>query len=245
LQDLYESKGQGEAWFARLLQRTDAKLEGLDQMKRQILGLAIALLAIAVATGTATAKQPPKPLNAKKANICHFTGKKYVAITVSKSAMQTHLQHHQDVIGAPVPQGTTKARKAAARAFCAALPVLTATRGGKAMSASLSSTTAGLSGSIDVRARLGQGQLCLKLMVNSATTPITVSGITLMQGTTTVATLNLSTLPSLTSATSPLQVSGCVNLSRSLVKQVLQASALTVQVTTSSPAGGLLSGTFS
>jgi hypothetical protein len=36
-----------------------------------------------------------------------------------------------------------------------------------------------------------------------------------------------------------------VNVDRSLVKQVLQASGLIVQVTTSSPAGGLLTGTLS
>jgi hypothetical protein len=212
---------------------------------RKILTLAVAVVAAAALTASAaTAKQPPKPANANKVNICHFTGKKYVAITVSQSAMQTHIQHHQDVIGAPVPQGTTQARKTAARAFCAALPVLTATRGGKALSTSLTSTTSGLSGSIAVRARLGQGQVCVRLTVNSTTTPITVNGIKLVQGTTTLATLNLSTLSSLTSATSPLQATGCVNVDRSLAKQVLQTSGLTVQVTTSSPAGGLLTGTL-
>jgi hypothetical protein len=214
-------------------------------MKRLVLGLVISLSAVATAlTGIAAAKQPPKQVNGKKVNICHFTGKKYVALTVSKSALQTHVQHHQDVLGATVPQGTTKAQKAAARAFCAALPVLSATHGGKKLSATLTSTTAGLTGSLDVRARLGQGQLCLALTVNSTTVPITVSGATIMQGTTTLATLNLSTLGSLTSATSPLHASGCVNVDRSLVKQVLQTSGLTVQVSTSSPAGGLLSGTL-
>jgi hypothetical protein len=215
-------------------------------MKRFIPALALAALAVAApSAGTATAKQRPKPTNAKKVNICHFTGTKYVAITVSASAQETHLQHHQDVIGAPVPQGTTKAKKAAARAFCATLPVMTATRGGKALSGSLSSTTAGLTGSVDLRARLGQGQLCLKLTLNSTTTPITVSGIKVVQGTTTVATLDLSLLSSLTSATSPLQVSGCVDADRSLIKQLLRTSGLTVQVATSSPAGALLTGTLS
>jgi hypothetical protein len=214
-------------------------------MKRFSPSLVIVLLALATFAGTtATAKQPPKPANAKKTNICHFTGKKYVALTVGKSAMQTHVQHHQDVLGASVPQGTTKAKLAAARAFCAKLSVLTPTRGGKALSASLTSTTAGLSGSTDVRARLGQGQLCLDLTVNSTTTPITVSGITVLQGTTTLAALDLSTLPSLTSAGSPLQLSGCVNVSRTLVKQMLNSSGITLQVATSSPAGGLLTGTL-
>jgi hypothetical protein len=214
-------------------------------MKRSTLALIAALLALAAATaGTAVAKQ--QPAKVKKTNICHFTGKKYVAITIStKTAMQAHVQHHQDMIGAPVPQGTTKAKTAAARAFCAKLPVLTATRGGNALSATLASTTAGLSGSLATQARLGQGQICLKLSITSTTTPITVSGIKILQATTTVAALDLSTLSSLTSMTSPLGVSGCVDLNRSLVKQVLQTSGLTIQVATSSPAGGLLTGTLS
>jgi hypothetical protein len=213
-------------------------------MKRFTLALTAALLALAAATaGTAMAKQ--KPATVKKTNICHFTGKKYVAITVStKTAMQAHVQHHQDMIGAPVPQGTTKAKTAAARAFCAKLPVLTATGGGSPHSATLTSTTTGLTGSLATQARLGQGQICVKLSITSTTTPITVSGIKILQATTTLATLDLSTLPSLTSTTSPMQVSGCVNLNRSLVKQVMQTSGLTIQVATSSPAGGLLTGTL-
>ncbi|MFL6005054.1 MAG: hypothetical protein ACJ744_02280 [Gaiellaceae bacterium] len=214
-------------------------------MQRSMLALTAALVALAAATaGTAVAKQ--QPANVKKTNICHFTGKKYVAITVStKAAMQTHVQHHQDMIGAPVPQGTTKSKTAAARAFCAKLPVLTATHGGNPLSAKLTSTTAGLSGSIDTAARVGQGQICLKLSITSTTTPITVSGIKILQATTTLAALDLSTVTSLTSTTSPLQVSGCVNLNRSLVKQLLQTPGLTIQVATSSPTGGLLTGTLS
>jgi hypothetical protein len=208
--------------------------------------IAATLLGVAATTAaTALAKPPPKPVNAKKTNICHFTGKKYVALTVSESALQTHVQHHQDVIGASVPQGTTRSRQAAARAFCAKLPVLTPTHGGSGMSAGLTSATAGLSGSLNMRARLGQGQLCLRLNVTSTTTPITVSGITIVQGATTLATLDLSKLSPLTNATSPLQVSGCVNVDRTLVKQVLQTPGLTLQVSTSSPPGGLLRGTLS
>src|SRR4051795_13635669 len=214
-------------------------------MTRLTMGSILALAVAVAFAGTALAKQPPKTVSTKKANVCHFTGKKYVALTVGKSAMATHTAHHQDLIGAPVPQGTTKAKQAAARAFCTKLPVLTATRGGETHSASLTSTTVGLTGSTNVRARLGQGQLCLKLTVTSTTTPITVSAIKLMQGTTTLATLDLSTVSSLTSTTSPLQLSGCANVNRSLVKQLLSGTGTTLQVETSSPAGGLLSGTLS
>src|SRR3954471_13024377 len=207
--------------------------EGMDitergkPMTRFNMSIAV-VLAVAVAfAGAALAKQPPKTAGANKANICHFTGKKYVALTVGKSALATHTAHHQDLIGAPVPQGTTRARQAAARSFCAKLPVLTATRGGEARAASLTSTTVGLTGSTNVRARLGQGQLCLKLTVTSTTTPVTVSAIKLMQGTTTLATLDLSTLSSLTGTTSPLQLSGCANVNRSLVKQLLSGTGTT------------------
>jgi hypothetical protein len=212
-------------------------------VKRIILGLLVALVAVAVPSVAVGTGQTPA---ATKVNICHFTGKKYVALTVSQSALATHVQHHQDVLGTSiVPQGTTKQKKAAARAFCAGLSVLTPTRGGKPASANLTSTTTGLTGSLNLRARLGQGQLCISLTVNSTTTPITLSGITVINGTTTVATLNLSTLGSLTSATSPLKVSGCVDVSRALVKQILQTSGLTLRVTTSSPSGGVLTGTLS
>jgi hypothetical protein len=168
-----------------------------------------------------------------------------VAITVSKNALTTHMTHHADVIStAVVPQGTKKQQLAAARRFCAALPVLTATRGGNVVSPTLTSSNTAVTGSINVRARLGQGQLCLSLTVTSTTTPITLSGVSILSSTnSTLATLNLSGLGSLTSATSPLRVSGCVNVDRSVVQQLLQTSGLKIQITTSSPVA-TLTGSF-
>jgi hypothetical protein len=213
-------------------------------MKRITISLVVSLVALATAlVGTAAAKKPPKPspTTTKKVNICHFTGKKYVAITVSKKAMQTHVQHHRDIMDTSVvPQGTTKQRKAAARAFCAALPILTATRGGTPLTPTVTSTSTAVTGALELRARLGQGQLCLSLTVNSTTVPITLSEVKILSATNaTVATLDLSSLGSLTSTTSPLTVSGCVDVQRSLVKQILKTSGLKVQATLSSPAATL------
>jgi hypothetical protein len=217
---------------------------GSHRMKRITISLVVALLALATAlVGTAAAKKPPKPspTTTKKQNICHFTGKKYVAITVSKNAVTTHMTHHQDLIGlAVVPQGTKKAQKAAARAFCAALPILTTTRGGTPLTPTVTSSSTAVTGALDLRARLGQGQLCLSLTVNSTTVPITLSDVKVLSATNaTIATLDLSSLGSLTSTTSPLHVSGCVDVQRALVKQILKTTGLKIQATLSSPAATL------
>jgi hypothetical protein len=217
-------------------------------MRRIIISSTIALLAFAtVLVSTATAKKPPKPKPAptvtsgKKVNICHFTGKKFVAIAISKKALQTHVMHHQDIIDTSVvPQGTTRQRKLAARAFCASQVPLTTRQGGTVLTPTVASTNAAVTAALNVRARLGQGVLCLTLTVNSTTTPITLSEIKVLSPTnTTLATLDLSSLGSLTSATSPLKVSGCVNVDRTLIKQILKTTGVKIQATLSSPAATL------
>jgi hypothetical protein len=174
----------------------------------------------AVATATAGG-------SAHKTTICHRAAKKYVALTVSNKALKPHLTHHADVIGAPVPQNNIKA----ARAYCAALPVLTPKQGGRKLSATFSNTISGVTANLDVRLRVGQGQLCFNLDVSGAT----VTAATLKSGTTTV---NLTPLP-VAPATSS---TGCVNLTRAVVKSILQnPSGATVTVTT---AAGTLNGTL-
>lgn len=191
----------------------------------------IALLVLAAATLTAGATTAAAVantgLNAKKTTICHRAAKKYVAITVNNKALKTHLAHHQDVIGPPVPQNNIKA----ARTYCAALPVLTPKQGGRKLNATFSNTIAGVTATLDTRLRVGQAQLCFDLDVTGAT----VSSATITSGTTTV---NLSPLP-VAPATSS---SGCVDLSRAVVKAILQnPGGATVAVTTSA---GTLNGTL-
>ena len=182
--------------------------------------VAIAATTAAVAQGAATSK---------KTTICHRAdAHKYVALTVSNKALQTHLQHHSDVIGPPVPQNNIKA----ARVYCAALPVLTPKQGGRKLSASFSNTLTGVTAKLDVRLRQGQGQLCFNLSVNGTT----VNSASIAVGSTTI---NLSPLP-VSPATSS---SGCVSVPRAAVKAILGSpSGATVTIST---AAGTLNGSLS
>jgi hypothetical protein len=165
----------------------------------------------AVATATAGG-------SAHKTTICHRAAKKYVALTVSNKALKPHLTHHADLIGPPVPQNNIKA----ARAYCAALPVLTPKQGGRKLQTTFTNTLPNVTANLDVRMRLGQGQLCFTLSV----TGTNVQSATITVGTSTV---NLTPLPTSPATTS----SGCVNLSRALVKTILQNPAgAAVTVTT-------------
>ena len=188
----------------------------------------LALMALVVAGGT-TAAFAHTQVTAKKTTICHRADShKYVAITVSNKALATHLKHHSDVIGPPVPQNDMKA----ARTFCAALPVLTPKQGGRKLSATFTNTLAGVTATLDVRLRQGQGQLCFNLNVTGTTVntaTITAAG----------STINLTPLP-VSPATSS---SGCVNLARSVVKAILHnPSGATVTIST---AAGTLNGSLS
>src|SRR5436853_4521514 len=183
--------------------------------------IAVLLLAGSLLTAGATtaAFASGGGASAKKTTICHRADShKYVALTVSNQALKTHLAHHSDVIGPPVPQNNIKA----ARAYCAALPVLTPKQGGQKLKATFTNTLAGVTAKLDVRVRLGQGQLCFNLDVKGTT----VSSATIAAGGTTI---NLSPLPLAPATTS----SGCVNLTRTVVKAIVQSpGGATVTVTT-------------
>jgi hypothetical protein len=184
-----------------------------------------------LATGAVTAAAVAQTGAGAKTTICHRAAKKYVAITVSNKALKTHVAHRADVMGAPVPQNNMKS----ARAYCAALPVLTPKQGGKKLAATVTNTLTGATANLDVRLRLGQGQLCFNLNFNLNVTGTTVDTATIAAGGTTV---NLTPLP-VAPATSS---SGCVTLTRSVVKSILQNPAgATVTVTT---AAGTLNGTL-
>jgi hypothetical protein len=165
---------------------------------------------------------------AKKTTICHRAAKKYVALTVSNTALKPHLVHHADVIGPPVPQNNIKA----ARAYCASLQVLTPNRGGRKLNTVFSTVPIGVTARLDVRLRMGQGQLCFNLSLTGAN----VQSATISAG---GSSINLSPLP-VNPATSS---SGCVNTTRAVVKTILQNPAgATVTVVTDA---GTLNGTLS
>jgi hypothetical protein len=203
-------------------------------MKRLVIGMLVALLAAAMLTAAATAITSPT----KKTWICHFTGKKYVAVFVGKASLKAHsLAHHGDIVTG-VPQ-----TKSTAVRFCSAQVVLTPVRGGRQLQAALSSTAPGLMGTLNLRMRPGQGDLCFQLALNAAQgTSVTVNSVTLARGATTSISLNLANVAK-TSGTAPLAMSACMPLSRAVVKQVLQnASDFTVTVNTSQ---GTLTGKLS
>jgi hypothetical protein len=194
-------------------------------MRRITVLLAISAL---IGAGATTAAFARTHVTVKKTTICHRADShKYVALTVSNKALQTHLKHHSDLIGPPVPQNNIKA----ARAYCAALPVLTPNKGGRKLSATFTNTIAGVTATLDVRLRQGQGQLCFNLNVTGTTVntaTITAAG----------STINLTPLP-VSPATNS---SGCVNLTRSVVKAILQnPTGATVTIVT---AAGTLNGSL-
>ena len=192
-------------------------------MKRTLAAITLALAALAL-----TVAGPGVGAAPGKTTICHFTGKKYVMLTVSKKAVVQHQQHHSDIVDpAVVPQNN----RAAARAFCANLPVLTATRGGKGVSTSL--TAAGLAANLSLRLRVGQGDLCYSLTVTK--TPagaLTITSATLTSSSAPTVTLDFSGLT--TTGPSPLTVSKCQPLARATVKALMKnTSAYMVNVQTS------------
>jgi hypothetical protein len=203
-------------------------------MKRLVIGVLVAALAAPMVTAVATAKTSPT----KKTWICHFTGKKYVAVFVSKASLKAHsLAHHADIVS-----GVPQTRSSAVR-FCAAQVVLTPIKGGQQLRAALSSTAPSLLGTLNLRLRPGQGDLCFQLTINAAEgTIVTVNSVTLARGAGTPISLDLSKAAR-TSGTAPVAMSACMPLSRALVKQVLRnASDFTVTVNTSQ---GTLTGKLS
>jgi hypothetical protein len=214
-------------------------------MKRNITVLLAALLAlVAVAAGTAFAKGPnPHPNGQTKVWICHKTSSTtnpFAAVQIPMRQITNHTGHgaHPGDILTGVPQ-----TKAGARTFCRAQRTLTPTRGGTEKTSTLtSSAPTALNGSdLSLRLRLGQGQVCLSVMLT--TTPaggsITVTSVTLQQGSNAPITLNLTPALPRTGA-SPLQLSGCATLDRAVVKALLQGtSSFTLTITTSSPAATL------
>jgi hypothetical protein len=185
--------------------------------------LAGALLIAGGTSATALASSP-----AHKTTICHRAdAHKYVAITVANSSLKKHLANHSDGIGPPVPQGDMKA----ARAYCAALPILSPKQGGRKLKAKFTNTLPGVNAMLDVRLRVGQGQLCFNL----SATGLAVSSATITAAGSTVTLAPLPVSPATSS-------SGCVNLNRSVVKAILQnPSGATVTITT---AAGTLTGSL-
>jgi hypothetical protein len=215
-------------------------------MKRAFIGVVALLALAAVATATAFAKKPPIAQSQQKVWICHKTSSAknpYAAVRVPMRQRTNGTGHgaHPADIWTGVPQA-----KSTARAFCRAQQALTATKGGKQLVGTVTSTIAGLTSNISLRVRLGQGQVCINATFATAAplgSTLTInSPITLQQGSGTPITLTLSGVTLPMTGTSPVQLAGCTTLNRNVVKALLQStSPFTLSIPTSA---GTVTATF-
>ena len=199
-------------------------------MRRTLAATTLALAALAL-----TVVGPGVGATPGKTTICHFTGKKYIAVTVSNKALAQHQEHHADLINpATVPQNN----RAAANAFCASVPVLTPTRGGTALHVKLTSTVPGLSGDLTLRVRAGQGDVCLTLHVKAeGAAALSLLSAALTQSTGMNIPLTVSNAKP--NGKASLKVSVCQSADRLTVKSMLKSSGAGWKVTISTSQGEL------
>jgi CHRD domain len=195
-----------------------------------ILAVAVAVASSGVAAAIAGGNQA-----AKKTPVCHATKSKkhpYVKIMIAnKATLAHHRQHSGDIIGT-AGQALT----------CPSAP-LSATGGGRKLSATLApvnGNTVG-SGTATIRSNIGQGRICWSL---------TVTGLSDV----TAAHIHYGTGPNATQIAVPFALptpftgtaTGCVNVARALVKQILQHPGnFYVNVHTTAFPAGAIQGTLS
>ena len=178
----------------------------------------IALAGLLVCAGLASAQSGKKPKPAKRTAICHKTGssqKPYVLIRVKLKNLKVHQRHAGDIIPAPAA-GCPKA-------------AITPTQGGTELKATLTGANEAPgpgdpdgTGAASIRLMAGLGQLCFTLSASNIALPATGAHIHVgaagVPGPVVVPLANPTA-----SSTSPTigGSSGCVNVSRTLVGQIL------------------------
>jgi CHRD domain len=136
-------------------------------MKRLTLALAALATGLLVVGGFTAAAAPPNP---KKTTICHWTGKKYVKVSVGARALKGHMHHGQDVMPAP--------------AQCPTQALSPKRAGGRPLSATLTGAAeipgpgdANGTGTATIRLNPGQGKVCFVLTAANITLPATLAHI--------------------------------------------------------------------
>jgi CHRD domain len=133
-------------------------------MKRLLLLLASLAVFMLVVGGVAAPGPPPNP---KKTTICHWTGKKYVKISVGARALKAHMRH-PDVMPAPAtgqcPLQLQPASKTGGRP-------LTATLTGAAEVPGPGDTNG--TGTATLKLNQGRGKVCFVLTARNITLPAT------------------------------------------------------------------------
>jgi hypothetical protein len=219
---------------------------------RKLTILAVAIVATAVAAaGPTTARNSPA-----KTWICHKVDtNKWLAIRVAKSTVKGHMRHGDQAVPAGMQNRTE------AKAFCASLPLITPTRGGRKLDATLMPTGGNTVGSGDVIVRMKpfQQRVCWRLRLNltsaqlATTGPVIAAHIHGPLPSTAIFvgfTLTPSTLTSLNAnlaSRGRATVSGCeMNVDRAKIEQILEdPQDFYVNVHTTTYPGGALQGTLS
>jgi hypothetical protein len=126
--------------------------------------LVVGLVAISSFTAAAA---PPNP---KKTTICHWTGKKYVRVSVGTRALKGHMHHGRDVMPAP--------------AQCPGQALSPTRAGGRPLSATLTGAAefpgpgdSNGTGTATFRLNPGQGKVCFVLTATNITLPATLAHI--------------------------------------------------------------------
>jgi hypothetical protein len=136
-------------------------------MKRLMFALAAMATGLVVMGGFTAAAAPPNP---KKTTICHWTGKKYVKVSVGTRALKGHMRHARDVMPAP--------------AQCPTQPLSPTRAGGRPLSATLTGAAevpgpgdSNGTGTAAIRLNPGQGKVCFVLTAANITLPATLAHI--------------------------------------------------------------------
>jgi hypothetical protein len=136
-------------------------------MRRLLLVLACLAASTLVIGGLAATGAPPTP---KKTTICHWTGKKYVKITVGARALKGHMRHGHDVMPAP--------------AVCPAQVVSVKKNGGRPLTTTLTGAAelpgpgdADGRGTATIRLNQGQGKVCFVLTASNIVLPASAAHI--------------------------------------------------------------------
>jgi CHRD domain len=199
-------------------------------MRRLSLMLGLLAAGLLLASFTATAA-PPNP---KKTTICHWTGKKYVKISVSARALKGHMQHGRDLMPAP--------------ATCPSQPLSPSRAGGRPLTAAMTGAAevpgpgdSDGSGTATIRLNPGQEKVCFVLTAANITLPAAAAHIHTGAAGSAGGILVPLAPPDATGVSG-----GCVSAPRATIKAILKRpSGYYVNVHTSDFANGAIRGQLS